>query len=107
MDVNGLELLDKEAHGLQSCGCFRQSGLTGEEWFVYDDVLARERFKKVRLTKVQREIWTYWTLVFGKKSLYLSDGERRRRLAIVVYGDRKKAGNILNTLNKIKKKMEA
>jgi hypothetical protein len=107
MELNGLELLDKEAQGLKSCGIFRQAGVTGEDWFIYDDTLAKEKFKGKPLTKVQREIWTYWKYVFGKKSLYLSEGERRRRIAIAVYGDRTKAGNILNTINKIKRKMEA
>lgn len=107
MEINGLELLDKEAQGLKSCGIFRQAGVSGEDWFVYDDTLARKKFKGKPLTKVQREIWTYWTFVFSKNALYLGDGERRRRIALAVYGDRKKSGNILNTINKIKKKMEA
>lgn len=107
MEINNLELLDKEALGLKSCGIFRQAGVSGEAWFVYDDNLAREKFKGKPLTKVQREIWTYWNFVFNRKSLYLGDGERRRRIALAVYGDRTKSGNILNTINKIKKKLEA
>lgn len=105
MEMNGLELLDKEAKGLKSCGCFKRAGTTGEEWYVYDDALARKKFKKLNLTKVQREIWAYWKYVFSKKALYSNDGEIRRRIAIAVYGDRKQARNVWNTLNKIIKKV--
>ena len=41
MNINGLELLDIEVKRMRESGCFRR---TDNEWVVYDDALAREKF---------------------------------------------------------------
>ena len=98
-----LELLDKETNGLKSCGYFQK---TGDANYLFDEGKAYKDFKKLGLTKVQLEIYVYWRYVFGRDKLYTGDREVSRRIALILYGDREKAGNVHALMQKITKKLE-
>ncbi len=104
MEVNGLELLDKEALGLKASGFFKRTGTTGE-YYRYDDDAVKKETAIYNLSRHQRKVYAFRFFVFNHMKIYSGMGEVKRRIAIGVYGDREQSKNIGNTLEIIEVKL--
>lgn len=96
--VGELELVDSEAKHIKTSKFFQK---TNSGNYVLDMDTATKKLKSLGLTRAQMEIYVYWNHIFSDEKLYSSKNERGRRIALVIWGDAKKAGNVLKTLNKI------
>ena len=103
----GLELLDIEEDYMRDCKAF----IWTDRW-LYIDEAAKSIIKKdgVNLTMAQRQIYIFWKHIFKEKKpykkLYSGEGEISRRIALAIYNDRTRSGNVGNMMKAIRVRIE-